>query len=314
MTIMNDNSISTSPRFLSLQSENNGGVGYRHEDYSELPTEEIIDKNNDKNNDRNSEKSNERNNGSPRSIDRKDDRKNFNDDKNDKIVKLNEGSNFYLFLTAIKVVFLCSLFMLVGPALILLNKYILHDLNFPFPLFISSLGIFLSSIVAKFIVYLGYVTIEKKDEVEGIYYYKRVLPVGVAYAGTLATGNLVYLFLDVGFIQMLKSFTPVVVMIFLYFTGIEFPNKQIIISILIISFGTALTCTYTPNASVLGMIIMLMSEIFEAVRLVLTQFLLKDVKMGVVEGERKNSTSAYSYLCRIFCTIFIYLSFLFFLF
>ena len=304
MTIMNDNSISTSPRFLSLQSENNNGVGYRHEDYSELPTEEIIDKNNDKNNDRNSEKSNDRNNGSPRSIDRKDDRKNF-DDKNDKIVKLNEESNFYLFLTAIKVVFLCSLFMLVGPALILLNKYILHDLNFPFPLFISSLGILLSSIVAKFIVYLGYVTIEKKDEVEGIYYYKRVLPVGVAYAGTLATGNLVYLFLDVGFIQMLKSFTPVVVMIFLYFTGIEYPNKQIIISILIISFGTALTCTYTPNASVLGMIIMLMSEIFEAVRLVLTQFLLKDVKMGVVEGENK---FAYYFLNGIpfICFLFIF--------
>jgi hypothetical protein len=38
--------------------------------------------------------------------------------------------------------------------------------------------------------------------VEGVLWYKRVLPVGLAYAGTLAFGNTVYLFLNVGFIQV----------------------------------------------------------------------------------------------------------------
>ena len=189
-------------------------------------------------------------------------------------------------ITVIKTIILCAVFMVTGPALILMNKYIMQDLDFPYPLFLSGLGILCSGITARVIVFFNYAQIELKEEVEGVHYYRRVLPVGVAFAGTLATGNMVYLLLDVGLIQMLKSFTPVVVMFFLFLTGIETPNKPVIISILIISFGTALTCSYTPDASVLGMFVMLFSEIFEAIRLVLTQFLLKDMKMGVVEGKR----------------------------
>ena len=36
---------------------------------------------------------------------------------------------------------------------------------------------------------------------------------GLAHASTLAFGNAVYLYLNVGFIQMLKSFTPVIIML-----------------------------------------------------------------------------------------------------
>lgn len=192
---------------------------------------------------------------------------------------------FAVVVTIVKTLILIALFMVVGPALILLNKYIMQDLNFPYPLCLSGLGILSSAIFARVLVYFNFASIEKREEVEGVFYFRRVLPVGIAYAGTLATGNLVYLLLDVGLIQMLKSFTPVVVMAFLFISGIEYPNKPVIISILTISFGTALTCSYTPNASVLGMAVMLLSEVFEAVRLVLTQFLLKDLKMGVIEGQ-----------------------------
>ena len=51
--------------------------------------------------------------------------------------------------------------------------------------------------------------------------YRRVLPVGLAHALSLSTGNAIYLLLNVGFIQMLKSFTPVIVMMFLYLAGIH---------------------------------------------------------------------------------------------
>lgn len=213
-------------------------------------------------------------------------------------------NGIHLFISVIKTVFLCSLFMIVGPALILLNKHIMTVLHFPYPLFLSGLGIAFSSLVASFIVHSGYVKLERREEVAGSLFYRRVLPVGVAYAGTLATGNMVYLLLDVGLIQMLKSFTPVVVMGLLFLTGIETPNRPVIISIIVISFGTAMTCSYTPNANVLGMAVMLTSEVFEAVRLVLTQFLLKDVKMGIVEG--KISFMICSRILDAFLTLLIY--------
>lgn len=110
------------------------------------------------------------------------------------------------------------------------------------------------------------------------------MPVGLAHASTLAFGNAVYLLLNVGLIQMLKSFTPVIIMITAYFARIESPSKSVIVSVLIISAGTATTCSFTPQITVLGLMVMLMSEATEAIRLVMTQILLQNLKFGVIEG------------------------------
>lgn len=45
--------------------------------------------------------------------------------------------------------------MLVGPALILLNQYILKSLNFPYPMFLSGLGVAASGFVAQILVKTG---------------------------------------------------------------------------------------------------------------------------------------------------------------
>ena len=107
-----------------------------------------------------------------------------------------------------KVLVVIAAYMFIGPALILLNKYILHNLAFPYPMFLSCLGVATSGLVAQVAVRAGYVVLQRKEQVEGALWYRRVLPVGLAHAGTLAFGNSVYLLLPVGFIQMLKSFTP----------------------------------------------------------------------------------------------------------
>jgi drug/metabolite transporter (DMT)-like permease len=182
-------------------------------------------------------------------------------------------------------VILCTVYMCIGPSLILLNKYILHNLHFPYPMFLSGLGVLVSGIVAQVLVRTGYVTLQRKEAVEGILWYKRVLPVGLAHASTLAFGNTVYLYLPVGFIQMLKSFTPVVMMIVSYIASIDTPTKPVILSIVIIAFGTATTCSFTPVLNIVGIAIMFAAETAEAIRLVLTQFFLQNLKFGVVEGQ-----------------------------
>ena len=112
---------------------------------------------------------------------------------------------------------------------------------------------------------------DKFESIGGRLWYKRVLPVGLAHAGTLAFGNIVYLFLNVGLIQMLKSFTPVVMVIMGYITKIEVVTTSLLVSILVISFGTAITCVTSTTSSdatfsLLGLIIMFSSEIAEAIR------------------------------------------------
>ena len=143
--------------------------------------------------------------------------------------------------------FVVGIYMVIGPALILLNKFILHNLNFQYPMFLSGLGVLVAGIVARLLVGCGYVTLQRKDAVEGLLWYRRVLPVGLAHAGTLAFGNSVYLLLNVGFIQMLKSFTPVIIMLTAYLARIETPTRPVVSSVLVISLGTAMTCSFTPQ-------------------------------------------------------------------
>lgn len=90
---------------------------------------------------------------------------------------------------------------------------------------------------------------------------------------------------------MLKSFTPVIVMLGLCFTRIEIPSQSVVLSILMISVGTAVTCSFSPQVTILGLFVMFLTTSFEAARMVLTQFLLKDLKMGVVESQYFLSSS-----------------------
>ena len=61
----------------------------------------------------------------------------------------------------------CAAYVIIGPSLILLNKYILDQLNFPFPIFLSMLGVATSAGVARMLVSLGIVSIERQAAVEG---------------------------------------------------------------------------------------------------------------------------------------------------
>lgn len=187
--------------------------------------------------------------------------------------------------THVYTIILCVGYMFIGPSLILLNKFILSNLEFPYPMFLSGLGVLVSGIVAQVIVRSGFVVLQRKEQVEGMLWFKRVLPVGLAHAGTLAFGNIVYLFLSVGFIQMLKSFTPVIILITSMIAKIENPNQTTIFSVLVISIGTAATCTFSADPNIMGLLVMFMAEATEAIRLLMTQFLLQNLKFGVVEGQ-----------------------------
>jgi hypothetical protein len=188
-------------------------------------------------------------------------------------------------LKNLKPIVMCTLYMFLGPGLILLNKYILKDVKFPYPMFLSGLGVAVSALVARVVVSLGFVQLHRKEAVEGSLWFRRVLPVGLAHAATLAFGNTVYLLLNVGFIQMLKSFTPVIILMTSMIARLENPNFPTIFATLLISIGTAATCSFTPEMSLIGLFVMFLAELAEAVRLLMTQFLLQNLSFGIIEGQ-----------------------------
>jgi drug/metabolite transporter (DMT)-like permease len=182
---------------------------------------------------------------------------------------------------------LCLTYMFVGPTLIVVNNHLIHS-HFNYPILISMMGVSASAALAHILVLMGYCTISEETaaSVSGREYWRRVVPIGASYAFTLAMGNSAYVYLDVSIIQMLKCFTPVIILFVLAATGVEKPGRGIINSVLAITIGTLITTTHLKgNFQLFGVALVMGSSFAEALRLVLTQHLLTTCKFTVVEGQ-----------------------------
>jgi len=184
------------------------------------------------------------------------------------------------------VFFSCSAFMVVGPLLMVLNKEILQTLDFDLPLTLSSLGLLTTAIVIRSLVAIGLCEVRQEtlDAVARSGWYGSVLPIGAAKAITLATGNAVYLHLGIGFIQMLKAVTPVWVVALMFVFQLPLPTMLARWGVCLIVSGTMLEVKGERQATMVGLVLMFSSELCEALNLVLTQKLLHQCKLTVVEG------------------------------
>lgn len=72
-------------------------------------------------------------------------------------------------------------------------------------------------------------------------YLRKILPLGFCSAGTLALGNMAYLYLEVGLVQMLKSSCPVFVLVVALTLRLEYFSLPLIASVALIAGGTATT-------------------------------------------------------------------------
>eukprot|EP01083_Nonionella_stella_P019720 54743_1 len=174
-----------------------------------------------------------------------------------------------------------SVYMVSGPLLILMNNYVLNDLVFKYPMMLSSFGIFSSAVIVHLLVFLKIVTI--REEIRNVVDCKFLLThigiLGLFQALTLNFGNMVYLYLSVSLIQMLKAFTPVVTMIVAFMTKQDTPNKELIGAISLVSIGTMITTANVSDsdASFIGFAVMFASILAQALKVVLSQKLMQGI-------------------------------------
>ncbi|KAL6402256.1 hypothetical protein AUP68_14726 [Ilyonectria robusta] len=118
------------------------------------------------------------------------------------------------------------------------------------------------------------------------FYLRTILPIGVLYSGSLVCSNVVYLYLSVAFIQMLKSTGPVAVLIASWAWGVATPNLSTLGNVLLIMCGVAIASAGEIEFSWIGFVFQLGGTIFEAVRLVMIQVMLggEGIRMDPLVG------------------------------
>eukprot|EP00930_Biecheleria_cincta_P069227 TRINITY_DN56997_c0_g1_i1.p1 TRINITY_DN56997_c0_g1~~TRINITY_DN56997_c0_g1_i1.p1 ORF type:complete len:374 (+),score=61.10 TRINITY_DN56997_c0_g1_i1:71-1192(+) len=178
-----------------------------------------------------------------------------------------------------------GLYLAVGPLLILVNQYILKTLRFSYPMALSGLGLMCSSAIAVFMRLFGLISLDSAHVVTPAFMMYNLMPIGFSSAATLAAGNAVYMYLPVGFIQMLKAFTPAVTLVFLGLSGLERPTRKVVFSVLVICAGTAIASFGEGSMNPAGLLLMFSAEAAEGLKLVLTQKLLQRLKFGVIESQ-----------------------------
>ena len=95
--------------------------------------------------------------------------------------------------------------IIMSSSVILFNKWILHTLNFPYPIILTTwhlaFGTLMTQILARTTSLLDG---RKKVKMTGRIYLRAIVPIGIFFSLSLICGNVTYLYLSVAFIQMLK--------------------------------------------------------------------------------------------------------------
>eukprot|EP00798_Chlamydomonas_sp_ICE-L_P028170 gene28170-31270_t len=180
-----------------------------------------------------------------------------------------------------------GLWMMFSSSIIILNRN-LYKMGFPYPFFVTAWGMVFSALGALVLVGAGMMPLRRPPSMKFCIY--NLLPIIFSSAASLFFGNVAYLYLSVTFIQILKSFTPALTLLLCVFFGLEKFKWPILLSISLISLGTAgavMIESGTPGFSALGVAAFMASSLTEAWRVVGTEVLL---------GKRYNTAEALVYV------------------
>ena len=154
---------------------------------------------------------------------------------------------------------------LVSGLIIILNNWVMHYDGFPFPIALSATGPLFSWVVSAVLVASGHTRLERQMTFKT--WMQQVFPIGFFTAVSYATGNELYLFMSVSFIQMLKAAVPCVTMMVLVGANLEKPHRVTVLGVAILTFGTALAAYGEIAFQWIGVVMMFASEFSEACRI-----------------------------------------------
>ncbi|EHK41721.1 hypothetical protein TRIATDRAFT_84499 [Trichoderma atroviride IMI 206040] len=158
---------------------------------------------------------------------------------------------------------------------IIFNKWLLDTAGFKYPIILTCWHLIYATIATQILARTTTLLDSRRNfPVTGRLYLRTILPIGLLYSGSLICSNVVYLYLSVSFIQMLKAASPVAVLFASWSWGVAEPNLAKFLNVLVIVFGVAVSSFGEIQFSWTGFFFQIGGTTFEAVRVVMIQVML----------------------------------------
>ncbi|KAI4735838.1 TPT-domain-containing protein [Aureobasidium sp. EXF-12298] len=171
--------------------------------------------------------------------------------------------------------FFIALWIGMSSLVILFNKWILHNADFKYPIFLTAWHMFSSAVVTQIMArYTGYLDSRHTVPMTKRTYLRAILPIGLLFSLSLVCGNVTYLYLSVSFVQMLKAAAPIAVLLATWLFRLSEPSLSAFGNICIIVVGVVVASLGEVQFNILGVAYQLSGIVFEATRLVMIQRLL----------------------------------------
>lgn len=180
-----------------------------------------------------------------------------------------------------------SAWIFVSNCTILFNKWLIDTGGFRFPILLTCWHLVFATIATQILARsTSLLDSRKKIPLTSRTYCRTILPIGIFYSGSLVCSNVVYLYLSVPFIQMLKAAAPVAVLFTSWAWRVAEPNLASFLNVLWIVAGVALASVGEIHFSLIGFMYQMGGIVFEAIRIVMIQVLLSGdgMKMDPLVG------------------------------
>ncbi|KAJ7275715.1 TPT-domain-containing protein [Mycena rebaudengoi] len=201
----------------------------------------------------------------------------------------------------LSVAVIIPVWMAFSMTVILYNNYLYNTLEFKFPVFLVTWHLLFSTIGTRVLQRTTNLLDGTKDvNMNKDMFLRSILPISLLFSGSLILSNSAYLHLSISFIQMLKAFNAVAVLVISWSFRIAEPNRKLALIVFMISFGVALTSKGELRFSLLGFIIQAAAVVCESSRLVMIEVLLHGTKMDPLV-----SLHYYAPVCALINLIFL---------
>lgn len=172
------------------------------------------------------------------------------------------------------------IWIVLSSSVIIYNNYLYNSLNFRYPVFLVTFHLTFAAIGTRVLQRTTHLLDGAKDvTITKDMFLRSILPIGLLFSASLILSNTAYLYLSVAYIQMLKAFTPVAILLISWTFRIQEPSKKLAVIVFMISSGVALASHGELKFNLVGFLTQAAAVAFEASRLVMIQILLHGLKM-----------------------------------